>query len=182
MLETFDGGVHGLAGSGKGTCGQYFDLLCMSNLRACVDDFLSGFLELLSEVSELQHLTFDKRVTQLLYGSVNDGLVWLSELEDSLAKGTEGGLRPITRPCAQLDCEYRVSFTHGKVCAWAGVVEYESYVFGLAFVIVSVVDGHGDAESSVGLILDEWRSRVRVSRGIVNDVLIRARNYYWGCR
>ena len=43
-FETFDGGVHGLTGSGEGTGGQYFDLLRVSNFGTSVNDFLSGLL------------------------------------------------------------------------------------------------------------------------------------------
>ena len=72
----------------------------MSNFGAGFDDFLLGFLELLSEVSKLQHLSFNERVSQLLYGPVDDELVWLSELEDTLLKGVKGGLSAVARSCA----------------------------------------------------------------------------------
>ena len=75
-----------------------------------------------------------------------------------------------------------MSFTHGEVGARTGVVEYESYVFGLALVVVSVVDGCCDAKPSIGPILDEWRSWVCVACRIVDDILIRACYYDWGCR
>ena len=53
LLETFGGGVHSLSGSGSGGAGQYLDLLHMSDFGAGINDFLSGFEELLSEVAEL---------------------------------------------------------------------------------------------------------------------------------
>ena len=182
LLEAVDGGVYGLAGGGEGAGGQHLDLLCMSNFGARIDDFLSSFLELLSEVSELQHLSFDEGVSQLLYGSIDDRLVWLSGLEDSLAERVERGLRTIARSCTQLDCEHRMSSTHSEECAWAGVVEYELHVFGLAFVIVGVVDGRGDTESSIRPILDEWWPWVCVPCGVVDNVLISACYYHWGRR
>ena len=75
LFETLDGSVHGLSGGGEGTTGQYFDLLHVSNFGASVDDFLLGFEKLLGEVSELQHFSFDEGVSQLLYGSVDNGLI-----------------------------------------------------------------------------------------------------------
>ena len=75
-----------------------------------------------------------------------------------------------------------MSFTYGEVGARAGVVEYELYVFGLALIVVSVVNGRRDAESPVGPILDEQWSWVCVTRGIVDDILIRASYYNWGRR
>ena len=53
LLETFNGGVHGLAGSGEGAGGQHLDLLCVSDFGARLNDFLSGLLKLLGEVLEL---------------------------------------------------------------------------------------------------------------------------------
>jgi hypothetical protein len=53
LLETLNGGIHGLSGGGEGTAGQHLDLLCVSDFGAGVDDFLLGFEELPSEVSEL---------------------------------------------------------------------------------------------------------------------------------
>ena len=65
--------------------------------------------------------------------------------------------------------------------SWAGVVEYEAYVFGLASIVIRVVDGRGDAEPSVGSIFDERWPRVRVSCRVVDDFLIRPCYHYWGC-
>ena len=90
LFKPLDGGVHRLAGSGEGASGQHFDLLRVSNFIACLDDFLSSFEELLSEVSELYHLAFDERVSQLLYRSINDGLIRVFRLENPLTKGVEG--------------------------------------------------------------------------------------------
>ena len=182
LFEAVDRGVHGLAGGGEGASSQHLDSLHMSDFGASFDDFLSGFLKFLGEVSELQHLAFDKGVPQLLYGSIDDELVRLSKLEDTLSKGIKRGLRTIVRPCTQFDREYWVSFTHGEVGARAGVVEYESYVLGFALVVVSVVNGHRDTKSPVRPILDEWWPWVRVACGIVDDILIRAHYYDWGRR
>ena len=82
----------------------------------------------------------------------------------------------------QLNHEYWVAFTHGEMGARAGVVEYESHVFGLALVVVSVVNGRGDAKPPVGPILDEWWPWVCIVCGIVDDILIRAHYYDWGSR
>ena len=64
----------------------------------------------------------------------------------------------------------------------ARIVEYESDVFGFALVIIGVVDGHCNAEPSVGSIFDEWRTGVHVARGVVDDVLVRTGYHDWGCR
>ena len=53
LFEALNGGVHGLSSGGKGAAGQHFDLLRMSNFGTCIDDFLSGLEEFLSEVSKL---------------------------------------------------------------------------------------------------------------------------------
>jgi hypothetical protein len=53
LLETLNGSVHCLSGSGEGTAGQHLDLLCVSDFSASVDDFLSGFKKFSGEVSEL---------------------------------------------------------------------------------------------------------------------------------
>ena len=75
LLETFHRGIYSLLSGSKGAGGQSLDLLCVSNFGACFDHFLTCLLEFLGEVSELQHLSFDERVSQLLYGSVDDCLV-----------------------------------------------------------------------------------------------------------
>ena len=100
LFEEIDRGVHGLSGGGEGTSSQHLDLLRMSDFGAGFNDFLSGLLEFLGEVSELQHLAFDEGVPQLLYGPVDDELVRLSELEDTLAKRVKGGLRTVAGSCA----------------------------------------------------------------------------------
>ena len=135
-----------------------------------VDEFLPGFLEVLCKPSELLHFSFDEGIAQLLYGAVNDGLIGLSRLEDPLAKRIERGLGAVARSCAEFDREYRVSFTHGKVGAGADVVEYEMYVLGFASVVVRVVNGRSEAQSSVGPVFDERWSQVCVARGIVDDI------------
>ena len=154
----------------------------MSDFGAGFNDFLSGLLQLLGEVSELLYLSFDEGVPQLSYGAVDYELVGLAELEETLPKRIEGGLHPVAGLCAQLDCEHRVSFTHGEVGTRASVVEYEPHVFGLAFIVVSVINGRCDTESSVGPILDEWGSRVCISCGVIDDIVICACDYNRGCR
>ena len=135
LFKAFNRGVHGLVGGGKGAGGQHLNLLRMSDFGVRIDDFLTGLLKLLSEVSELLHLAFDEGVSQLLHGSVDDGLVRLPEFEDALSKGVKGGLCTVAGSCAQFNREYRVTFTHGEMGTRAGIVEYESHVFGFALVI-----------------------------------------------
>ena len=69
----------------------------MSDFGSSVNDFLLRLEEFLGEVLELEHFTFDKWVFQLLYGSVDELLVWSSILKDALTKGMKGGLRTIAR-------------------------------------------------------------------------------------
>ena len=51
----------------------------------------------------------------------------------------------------------------------------------LLHIVVSVVDGHRDIKPSVGPVLDERWSRVRVSRGVVDKILVHSCYYDWGC-
>ena len=145
LFEAIRGGIHCLSSSGEGAGGEYFDLLRVSDASASVDDFLSSLLEVVRKSSELLYFSFDEGVAQLLHGTIDDELVRLPRFEDPLAKRIEGGLGAIARSCAKFDREHRVSFAHGKVGAGADVVEHEVYVFGLAFVVVRIVDGRSDA-------------------------------------
>ena len=72
LFKAFSGGVHSVSGGGEGTSGQHLDLLGVSDFGTSVDDFLSSFLKRLSEVSELQYLSFDEGVPKLLYCSVDN--------------------------------------------------------------------------------------------------------------
>ena len=180
LFEAIRGFIHRLSGSGEGTGGKYLDLLRVSDTSVSVDNFLSGVVEVLRKSSKLLYLSFNKGVAQLLHSSINDKLVGLSRFKDSLAKRIEWGLGATARSCAKLDREHGVSFTHGEVGARADVVEYEMYVFGLALVVVRVVDGCGDAEPPIGPILDKWWSWVCVMRGVVDDILVSAHYYDWG--
>ena len=172
LFEAFNRSVHGLSGGSEGASGQHLDLLGMSDFSVSVDDFLSGLLQFLGEVSKLQYFSFDEGVSQLLHGSVDDVLVGLSEFENALAKGIKGELRTIAGSCAQFNREHRVSSAHGEVGPWASVVEYKSHVFGLAFIVVGVIDGRCDAKPSIGSILDERWSWVHIARGVVDDILV----------
>jgi hypothetical protein len=100
LLETFDRGVHSLLGSSEGAASQHLDLLHVSDFGARIDDFLLGFEELLSEVPELQHFSFDKGVPELLYSVIDNELIRLSVLEDTLSKGVKRELRTIARSCS----------------------------------------------------------------------------------
>ena len=182
LLETLDGGVHGLSGSSESAAGQHFDLLRVSYFGAHVDDLLSGFEELSSEVSELSHFAFDKGVPQLLQCSVDDRLIWLPVFEDALSKGMKGGLRTVAGSRSQLDREHRMPFAHSEVSSRAGVVEYKSHVFRFAFVIVCVIDGRQDAESTVGSVLDERQPGVCITRGVVDYDFIGTGYYNQGGR
>ena len=122
LFEAIGRGIHGLSGSGEGTGGQHLHLLGVSDFGVGVDDLLLGLLKFLGEGSKLKNFSFDKGIPQLLHGSVDDDLVWLSGFENALSKGVERRVRTVTRSCPQLDCEHRVSFTHGKVGARASIV------------------------------------------------------------
>jgi hypothetical protein len=98
-------------------------------------------------------------------------------LEDALPKGMKGGLRTVAGSHSQFDREYWVTLAHGEVGPRASVVEYEVHIFGLALAVVSIVNGHRDAESTVGPVFDERRPRVCVMRGVVDDNLV-STGYY----
>ena len=72
----------------------------MSNAGAGVNDLLSRVVKVLREATKLLYFSFDEGVAQLLNGTVDDGLVGLSRLEDPLAKRIEGGLGAIARSCS----------------------------------------------------------------------------------
>ena len=182
LFDSVDGGIHCLSSSGEGTGGQYFHLLGVPHFGTSVDDFLSSLLELAGEGSKLKDFAFNEGIPQLLHGSVDDGLIGLARLKDALPKGIERGVCAVARPCPQFDCEDWVSFTHGEVGAWAGVIEYEPYVFGFTLVVVGVVNGRRDTESPVGPVFDEWGSWVCVTPGVVDHILVRASYYDGGSR
>ena len=75
-----------------------------------------------------------------------------------------------------------MSFTHSEVSSRAGVVEYEPHVFGLALIVIGVVDGHCKAEPSVRSIFDKRGSRVHVTRRVVDDILVCTSYDDRGCR
>ena len=182
LFDSVGGGIHCLPSSGEGTGGQYFHSLGVPHFSASVDDFLLSLLKLAGEGSKLKDFAFDEGIPQLLHGSVDDGLIGLARLKDALPKGVERGVCAIARPCPQFDCKDWVSFTHGEVGVWAGVVEYELYVFGFALVVVGVVNGCRDTESPVGPVFDEWGSWVRVTPGVVDHILVHASYYDGGSR
>ena len=106
LFEAFDRGVHGLSSGGKGAAGQHFEPLSMVDLGSSIDDFLPCFEEFSSEVSELRHLAFDKRISQLLDSSVDDWLIRLSMFENALAKGVKRGLRTVAVMIPCVDRRY----------------------------------------------------------------------------
>ena len=179
LFETTSGFVHSLSGGGEGTDSQQFDLLRVSETGAGINDLLSRVVKVLRETAKLLHFSFDEGVTELLDGAVDDGLIRLARLEDPLAKRIEGGLGTIAGSCAKFDREYWVSAAHGKMSARADVVEYEVHVFGLALVIVRIVDGCRDAEPSIGSIFDERRPRMSVTRVVIDDGRVGAHYYDW---
>ena len=62
LLESIHRGVYGLSGSGEGAGSQHLYLLRMMDLGSGVDDFLLSLKEFLSEVAELQYLSFDEGI------------------------------------------------------------------------------------------------------------------------
>ena len=182
LFEAVSGRIHRLSGSGKGTGCEDLDLLCVSDASASVDDFLSGLLEVLCESSKLLHFSFDEGVAQSLHGTVDDKLIRLPRLEDPLAKRVERGLSAVARSRAKFDREHGVSFSHGEVGVGATVVEYKVHVFGFALVVIRIVDGCGDAESSIGPIFDKWWSWVCVPWSVTDDVLVGTHYYDQGSR
>ena len=62
-------------------------MLCVMDFGACIYDFLSSFEEFLGELSELKDFSFNERVTQSSYSTVDELLVRLSVLEYALSKG-----------------------------------------------------------------------------------------------
>jgi hypothetical protein len=86
-----------LAGGNKGTGGQHLDLLGVVDFGTSIDHFLLGFEELLSEVSELKDFPFDEWISQSLHCAINELLVRLSILENTLAKGVEWRLGAVSR-------------------------------------------------------------------------------------
>ena len=136
-----NGGVHGLSGGGKRAGSQHLDLLRVSDSGTGIDGLLLGLLQLSSEVPKLRYLSFDKGISQLLYGSVDNRLIGVPRFEYALSKGIEGGLHTVARSSAQFDGENGVTFTHSEVGARTDVVEYESHKFCLPLIVVGVVDG-----------------------------------------
>ena len=74
-----------------------------------------------------------------------------------------------------------MSFTHGEMGSRASVVEYEPHIFGLALVVIGVVNRHRDAEPSIGAILDERWPWMCVMGGVIYDVLVYTGYYDWRC-
>ena len=84
LFKPVSGGVHGLASGGEHAHSQRFDVLGVADLGACVDHFLSGFEEFLSELSKLKNFPFDKRVAQPSHRAIDELLIRLSVLEKAL--------------------------------------------------------------------------------------------------
>ena len=61
-FEPFSRGIHGLSGSGEGARSQRLDMLRVTDFGTSVDNFLSGFEELLGKLSELKDFSFNERV------------------------------------------------------------------------------------------------------------------------
>ena len=53
LFKTIRRGIYGLPGGGEGTGSQHLNLLHVMDFGPSVDDFLSGFEELLGKVTEL---------------------------------------------------------------------------------------------------------------------------------
>ena len=62
LLESLGGGVDSLSGSGEGAGSQHFDVLCVTNFGAGVDNFLTSFKKFLGKLSELKNFSFNEWV------------------------------------------------------------------------------------------------------------------------
>ena len=65
-----------------------------------------------------------------------------------------------------------ITLAHGEKCTWVRIVQHELNVLGLPFVVISVVNGCGDAESPIRAILHERRARMRVMLKSVDEGLV----------
>ena len=63
LFELGRGGIHGLSSGSEDTGSQHFDLLCMADFSSSVDHFLSCLKKFPGEVTKLQYLSFDKRIS-----------------------------------------------------------------------------------------------------------------------
>ena len=63
LLKSLGGGIHDLSGGGEGTRGQRLNVLRVTDFGAGVDNFLSGFKELLGKLPELKDLSFNEGVS-----------------------------------------------------------------------------------------------------------------------
>ena len=89
LLEPFGGRIDSLSGRCKGTRGQRLDVLGVADFSTSVDDFLSSLAKFLSELSKLKNFSFDERISEPVYGAVDELLVWLPVLEQALSKWGE---------------------------------------------------------------------------------------------
>ena len=156
-------------------------MLRVTDFGASVDDFLSGFKEFLGKLSELKDFSFDKRVAQSSYGTVDELLVRLSVLEYALTERGEQRLGAVAGSCSQLNCEDGMPFSHGGQGPRVHVVHHELDIFGFAAVVVGISYGCCDTEPPIGLVLHEGRSGMGVSRRVVDYFLVSASHCDRGC-
>ena len=182
LFEACDGGVHCLLSGGEGASGQHLDSLGLTDFGAGIDHLLSSFEEFSSELSKVEDFPFNKWVPQSSYGPVNELLIWLSVLEDSLMKGMKWGLGAIAGSSSQWDGKDRVPLSHSEEGSGVGVIQYESHILGFATIVVSVTYGRRNAELPIQSILHERWAWVSESCGVIDDMLIHAAYYDRGRR
>ena len=118
LLEAIRGSIYGLPSCGECAGGQHLNLLCMTDFESSVNCFLSSFKELLSEMTEVQHLSVDEWVFKGMQGSIDQLLIWLSIFKKPLMKGMERGLCTIAGSSSQFDYEDWVSSSHSEEGPW----------------------------------------------------------------
>ena len=70
-----------------------------------------------------------------------------------------------------------MALSHSEEDSGISVVQYESHILGFTVIVVSVVYGCGDAQSSIQPILHEGWTRVSKPCGMIDDVLVCAAYY-----
>ena len=166
-----------MSSSGEGAGGQHLNLLGVADFGVGVDHFLLGFEELLSELSELKDFSFNERVPQSSYCSVDELLVWLSVLKNALTKRVKWRLSAISRLSSQFDGKDGMSLSHSEEGSGTRVVQYKLHVLGLAAIVIGIAYGCRNAELSVRPVLYEGWTRVSKSWGTIYNVLIHATYY-----
>jgi hypothetical protein len=156
--------------------GQQFQALGALGHRLAIHILLPCVLDDLRQALEAYGFSFKEWVIDLAQGSIHHRLVRLVSLEDALSKGGVRGVSAIRGLSSQHEHVDRMSLSHGEEGVGRVVVEYELDVLSLRPLSQGVVDGVGDAEVSVGAILDVGRSWVDVGQVVGRDSTIRLIN------